>query len=144
MPGRAPLFHCPAQTTVLLRRFFKECKVPVQKRQIRFLCQDVHPLFQSLSHIQKSLAELGCLDLLGKCWLNSHFSLGKKSAFSNVHLHSVSVVLHVASISKSTFYERFISVEKNHILGDQILDYLPLLLNASKQTSWNLKKFLVP
>lgn len=72
-------------------------------------------------------------------------SLEKKSASSNVNLHSVSIVLHVPSITKSTFYECFVSVEKDQILADQILDYLPLLLNARKQTSsWNFKKFLVP
>lgn len=70
-------------------------------------------------------------------------SFEKKSAFSNVNLHSFSV-LHVTSITKDTFYECFVSLEKDLILADQILDYLPLLLNASKQKSWNLKKFLVP
>lgn len=99
----APLFHCHVQTTILLWRFFKACKVPEQKRQICFSCKDVPSLFQSLSQIQKSLPELGCLDLLEKFWLNATL-VSLKSAFSNVNLHSVSVVLHVASITNSISY----------------------------------------
>lgn len=72
-------------------------------------------------------------------------SLEKKRASSNVNLHSVSVFLHVPSNIKSTFYECLISVEEDQILADQIFDYFPFLLNASKRTSsGDSKKFLVP
>lgn len=51
-------------------------------------------------------------------------SFEQKSGSGDVNLHSVFVVLQVASSTESTFYEGFISVETDQILADQVLDYL--------------------
>lgn len=144
MVGRDLLFHCPAQTVVLLWRLFKERRVLCKRYKYAFHagmsthCSNHCPRYKSL------FLNLAAWTFLENADWMPLVSFEKKSAFSKVNLLSVCVVLHVASISKSTFYEHFISVENDQILADEILDYLPSLLNASKQTSWNLKKFLVP
>lgn len=51
-------------------------------------------------------------------------SFEQKSGSGKVNLHSVFVVLQVASSTESAFYEGFVSVETDQILADKILDYL--------------------